>query len=84
MTHAKQKYLPNPRMIDATQVASRLGYSVSWFHENRARLEAKGFPRRDTFFNKWDADTIELWFDSRAGIGDGDGGEQEWLGAVNG
>ena len=84
MTHTKPKYLPEPRVYDEVQVAARLGKSVSWLHENRARLEALGFPRRDDFFGGRDADAIELWFDARAGIYTGDGGEHEWLEAING
>jgi hypothetical protein len=68
MSRAKPSYTPTPRVFDAYQVATRLNKSETWFHANRADLEAQAFPKRDDFLGGWDADAIERWLDLRSGI----------------
>ena len=68
MTRAKPTYIPPPRILNATQVAARLGMSASNFHNKRAAYEAAGFPRYDDLLRGWDGNAIERWLDNRSGI----------------
>lgn len=64
----KPKYVPDPRMWSAYQVACRLGFSVEQFRLKRPDLEAKGFPQHDDVLGGWDSVAIETWLDVRAGL----------------
>lgn len=69
MSRPKPKYVPEPRVLSAFQVATRLGRSEGWFSENREMLEDdKGFPRRNAFLNGWDAVQVEQWLDKQFGL----------------
>lgn len=86
MARIKPKYIPEPRVLDTFQVATRLGKSEGTFTRNRQTLEANGFPCRDEFLGGWDADAIERWFDQRSGLQNLSqaSSENEWMEAVNG
>ena len=68
MPSAKPKYTPTPRILNARQVAIRLGMSESGFVNRRPGLETRGFPQRDDFLQGWDANAIEAWLDRRSGL----------------
>ena len=55
-------------MFNATQVAARLGISVSTFKNRLKIYEAIGFPRYDDVQGGWDSNAIERWLDMRSGI----------------
>ena len=64
--------MPNTirRLLDAHQVAEKLGYSKSWFEHNKTKLEANGFPPpvldTDKFgTRRWDNYAIDAWLDSK-------------------
>lgn len=70
MARAKPKYLPDPRIWSAYQVACRLGWSESHFKARQTALFAEGFPQPDDLLGGYDADAIDLWLDRRAGLVD--------------
>lgn len=51
------------RMLNAAEVAERLGRSRSWFYQNRGELERAGFPCRHPILRLWDAKAIDAWLD---------------------
>jgi len=55
-------------MFNATQVAARLGISVSTFKNRLKIYEAAGFPKYDDDQRGWDSNAIEQWLDIRSGI----------------
>lgn len=69
MTAAKVRSLVPNRGWTNTQVAQRLGVSVTWLQENRAHLEKEGFPKADQLLaGRTDSKAVELWLDRRSGI----------------
>ena len=64
----KPKYQPIPRLLNAKQVAMRLGMGDQRFKNKREELERQGFPAMDQFFGKWDGEAIERWLDKRSGL----------------
>lgn len=70
-----RSYRPEPRILTSrAQVAALLGRSETWFRDNRARLEAAGFPARDALLGGWDRAAIDRFLDARGGIGTGSPG----------
>ena len=70
VTRPRPSYVPTPRILDDYQTATRLGRALSWFKENRARLEAEGFPQRDDLLGGTDGDAVDHWLDRRSGLVD--------------
>ena len=66
MTNSKFQFQPEPRLFNASQVASRLGKGESWLYDHLAQLSAQGFPARDPLLGGWDAVAIERWWDKRS------------------
>ena len=58
--------MPESRLYDASQVASRLGKRETWLYDHLAQLTAQGFPARDPLLGGWDAKAIERWWDKRS------------------
>ena len=83
MTNAKFQFQPEPRLFNASQVASRLGKGLTWFYDHLSHLSAQGFPNRDPFFGGWDAKAIERWLDKRGEIEEPDAANDnpydEWM-----
>lgn len=79
----KPTFTPEPRILTAWQVATRLGKSVGWLNQNLDALGRIGFPRRDEFFQGWDSNAIEAWLDRRAGLAHhGETETGEWFAAI--
>lgn len=55
------------RVLKARDVARLFDRSVSWFRQQRARLERQGFPARDALLGGWPRRAVERWFDERDG-----------------
>lgn len=71
MSAPKQKFTPKPRHWTDTQVAIRLGCSMSWFSANKANLYRAGMPKPDPLLgNKTDSKALERWCDARSGLVD--------------
>ena len=68
MTNSKYKFQPEPRLFNASQVASRLGKGESWLYDHLAQLTAQGFLARDPLLGGWDANAIERWWNNRSEI----------------
>ena len=68
MTNSKFQFQPEPRLFNASQVASRLGKGETWLYDHLAQLTAQGFPARDPLLGGWDAMAIERWWDKRSEI----------------
>jgi len=66
MTNSKFQFQPEPRLFNASQVASRLGKGETWLYDHLAQLSAQGFPARDPLLGGWDAVAIERWWDKRS------------------
>mgnify|MGYP005856251351 CR=1 FL=1 len=52
-----------PRGLTASEVATLLGRSRSWFYAHRDRLEAAGFPKPNRITGRWDRVAIDTWCD---------------------
>jgi len=65
---SKFQFQPEPRLFNASQVASRLGKGETWLYDHLAQLTAQGFPARDPLLGGWDAMAIERWWDKRSEI----------------
>lgn len=50
-------------LIDAAEVASKLGHSKNWFYSNRRKLEKDGFPP-PSLQGRWDNAAIDFWLDN--------------------
>lgn len=71
MPSPKPKFTPRPRYWTETQVAARLGCSLSWLGENKAMLYRAGMPKPDPLFgNKTDSKALSRWCDLRSGLVD--------------
>ena len=66
MTNSKFQFQPEPRLFNASQVASSLGKGETWLYDHLAQLSAQGFPARDPLLGGWDAMAIERWWDKRS------------------
>jgi predicted DNA-binding transcriptional regulator AlpA len=54
---------PNDTVMEATEIASRLGWKRSSFLRKRVQLEAEGFPTMlPGRFGRWDRAAIDRWF----------------------
>lgn len=51
----------DPGDVPAHVAARRMGLSEAQFHEKRAELEARGFPRPDATTGYWDLHAIDEW-----------------------
>lgn len=49
------------QLLNATQVARRLGRSRSWFYEHRAELERASFPQPVPIVDRWNPKAIDDW-----------------------
>ncbi len=67
MTRPRPKYTPEPRVLNAFQVACRLGWSEATFSARRPELKAKGFPDHNPFLGGYDAVAVEDWLDLQFG-----------------
>lgn len=54
----------------AAWVAACFGKSKSWFLQNRERLEAEGFPRRDPIIGTWIKADVIAFISSRRQVRD--------------
>jgi hypothetical protein len=52
-----------PRIVNDAQLAVYLGKSVSWFQQNRLRLEQQGLPRRLDVIGGNDLNAVDEWLD---------------------
>ena len=66
MTNSKFQFQPEPRLFNASQVASRLGKGETWLYDHLAQLTAQGVPARDPLLGGWDAMAIERRWDKRS------------------
>ncbi len=60
--------MPDRTLLNAAQVAIKLGHSAEWFVRNRADLEAGGFPPAaigNGRGRRWDPHAINAWLDAR-------------------
>ena len=83
MTRPRPRFRPEPRIWTEFQLACRLGRSEGWLRQNRARLEAEGFPPLDSLLGGTDAAAVERWLDNRAGL-ERSSEANEWLEAIHG
>lgn len=49
-------------------IARALGRSLSWWHSNKDRLYAEGFPRKDPIVGLTPRATVEKWVATRAAV----------------
>ena len=77
MPAAKPKFTPEPGFWNDTQIAARLGKSLTWLEKNRENLYRAGMPRPDPLIGGTDAEAFELWRRRRAGIIDQRGHSSE-------
>ena len=49
------------RLLNAKEVAYRLGYSTSWFHKNRITLYHNGLPSPRPGTKRWDPVAVSNW-----------------------
>ena len=68
MTLAKPKYIPEPRILNKYQTATRLGLSTAGFDSKRKAWEKIGFPAENALLGGWDAKAIEHWLDLQSGL----------------
>lgn len=52
-------------MLTAREAAHRIGHSEGWFRQHYRELRAAGFPEMDPLLERWDAQAIDRWLDSR-------------------
>jgi hypothetical protein len=53
-----------PRVVNDAETAVYLGKSISWFAQNRLRLEQQhGFPRRLDVIGGTDLEAVDTWLD---------------------
>ena len=57
-----------PRVLNTATLCMYLGRSPTWLAENRAILEAQGFPRPDPLLGGYDRLAVDLWLDGRSEI----------------
>jgi len=57
-----------PRVLNTITLCAYIGRSPTWLAENRAQLEAEGFPRPDPLLGGYDRMAVDLWLDRRSGI----------------
>jgi hypothetical protein len=57
-----------PRVLNTATLCVYLGRSPTWLAENRAELEAQGFPRPDSLLGGYDRCAVDLWLDRRSEI----------------
>ncbi len=60
--------MPEPRILNAAQVAGRLRKKDSWFYAHRAELEKDGFPEKLNDLGGWDSAAIDAWLDRKSGL----------------
>lgn len=51
------------QVLTCEQVALKLGRSVSWFYQNRKRLESDGFPPPIAIVRGYDECAVDAWLD---------------------
>jgi len=62
-----------PRLVEPSKVARRLGVTPAIFAEKLEALEAVGFPRPDPVLGNYSLDAVDRWIDERAGMSPPDG-----------
>jgi predicted DNA-binding transcriptional regulator AlpA len=82
MTRPKPRYAATPRILNAFEVAARLGKSETWFREHLPELVAEGFPPYDGRLKGWDSTAIEDWLDKRSGIAATATEQSAWIDAL--
>lgn len=55
-------------LLDASEVAKRLGRSRSWFYDHQKELDAAGFPRPLPVVDRWDPAAIDAWLAAQRGL----------------
>ena len=57
-----------PRVLNTSTLCTYIGRSPTWLAENRAQLEAEGFPRPDPLLGGYDRCAVDFWLDQRSDI----------------
>jgi predicted DNA-binding transcriptional regulator AlpA len=68
MTRPRPRWEIEPRIVNARDVAFRLGKSEGWFHAHYEQLQNKDFPPRDELLGGWDLHAVDQWIDTRSGL----------------
>ncbi len=68
MTRPRPNREIEPRMLNAREVAHRLGRCEGWFNQHYEALRKEGFPERDPLLGGWDSHAIDIWLDIRSGL----------------
>lgn len=71
-----ERYRHPSRGLQAEEVGPYLGRAPSWFYLRRPQLERAGFPKPDELIGTYDKRAIDLWWDARSGLVDGE--ETDW------
>jgi hypothetical protein len=73
MTAARPRFNVPPRGLTRGELAGYLGHGESWLTDERLeQLYAMGFPRPDSFTERFDRVAADAWLDQRSGLTAGD------------
>lgn len=56
------------RLLTVREVCRLLRRSSGWFYDNRAKLEAEGFPKPVPVVGRYHAEAIEAWMKRSGGV----------------